>query len=97
MQLHPAVAFGSVIVGVTLIGPVGALLALPVTATVQAFVSSYVQRHELVENELLVDPMSKRQAARQEAEEAELAQESGLAGAERPDDLDNRYSEPPKG
>ena len=64
MQLHPAVAFGSVIAGVTLIGPVGALLALPVTATVQAFVSSYVRRHDLVESDLLLDPMSKRQAAR---------------------------------
>ncbi len=68
MQLHPAVAFGSVIVGVTLIGPVGALLALPLTATVQAFVSSYVTRHQLVESDLLLDPMSKRQAARAEAE-----------------------------
>ncbi len=76
MQLHPAVAFGSVIVGVTLIGPVGALLALPVTATIQAFFSSYVQRHELVESDLLVDPMSKRQAAKQEAEEAELTQDA---------------------
>jgi predicted PurR-regulated permease PerM len=68
MQLHPAVAFGSVIVGVTLIGPVGALLALPLTATVQAFVSSYVTRHQLVESDLLNNPMSKRQAARAEAE-----------------------------
>ncbi len=68
MQLHPAVAFGSVIVGVTLIGPVGALLALPLTATVQAFVSSYVTRHQLVESALLNDPVSKKQAARAEAE-----------------------------
>jgi len=67
MQLNPAVAFGSVIVGVTLIGPVGALLALPLTATVQAFVSSYVRRHELVESDLLLDPMSRRQAAKVEA------------------------------
>ena len=64
MALNPAVAFGSVIVGVTLLGPVGALLALPLTATVQAFVSSYVRRHELVESDLLVDPMSRRRAAR---------------------------------
>ncbi|MBK6440544.1 MAG: AI-2E family transporter [Candidatus Microthrix sp.] len=29
MDIHPAVAFGSVIAGASLIGPVGALLALP--------------------------------------------------------------------
>ena len=88
MQLQPAVAFGSVIVGVTLIGPVGALLALPVTATIQAFVSSYVQRHELVESDLLVDPMSKKQAAKAEAEETGEAADSGAADGEDGDDLD---------
>ena len=69
MALHPAVAFGAVIVGVTLLGPVGALLALPITATVQAAVSSYVQRHELVDSDLLKDPMSPRQQAQADAEE----------------------------
>jgi predicted PurR-regulated permease PerM len=93
MQLHPAVAFGSVIVGVTLIGPVGALLALPLTATVQAFVSSYVQRHELVESDLLLDPMSKRQAARQEAEEAEGDEEAEEYEDAR-EELDGRFSGP---
>ena len=39
----------SVIVGAALLGPVGALLALPAAATVQAFVSSYVNRHEVDE------------------------------------------------
>jgi predicted PurR-regulated permease PerM len=48
MHLHPAIAFGGVIVGAALLGPIGAILALPVAATVQAFVSSYVQRHEVV-------------------------------------------------
>ena len=70
MQLNPAVAFGAVIVGVTLLGPVGALLALPITATVQAVVSTYVQRHDLVESDLLKDSMSPKQQARAE-EEAE--------------------------
>jgi predicted PurR-regulated permease PerM len=68
MELHPAVAFGAVIGGVTLLGPVGALLALPITATVQAVVSSYVQRHELVDSELLREPMSAKQQARADEE-----------------------------
>lgn len=52
MNIHPAVAFGAVIAGASLIGPVGALLALPVAAIVQAFLSAYLQRHEVVTSEL---------------------------------------------
>lgn len=52
MNIHPAVAFGSVLVGAALLGSVGALLAVPAAATVQAFVSTYVKRHELIASEL---------------------------------------------
>jgi len=31
------------------------LLAVPVAATVQAFVSTYIRRHELIDSELLDD------------------------------------------
>lgn len=48
MAIHPAVAFGSAIVGGSLIGPVGALLALPAAAIVQAFISSFLHRYEVV-------------------------------------------------
>jgi predicted PurR-regulated permease PerM len=44
-----------VIVGASLLGVVGTLLAVPVAATVQAFVSTYIRRHELVDSELLDD------------------------------------------
>jgi predicted PurR-regulated permease PerM len=49
MDLHPAVAFVSVIVGATLLGVVGALLALPAAAITKALLSTYVRRHELIE------------------------------------------------
>ncbi len=48
MEIHVAVAFASVLVGAAVLGPVGALLSLPFAATVQAFVSTYIERHELV-------------------------------------------------
>lgn len=48
MDIHPAVAFGAAFAGVAVIGPIGALLALPVAAIIQAFVSSYLHRYELV-------------------------------------------------
>ena len=57
MALHPALAFGSAIVGATLLGAAGALMALPVAATIQAFVSTYFERHQLVQSPLLeTDP-----------------------------------------
>lgn len=47
MEIHVAVAFGSVLVGAALLGVVGALLALPFAATVQAFISGYLQHRDL--------------------------------------------------
>lgn len=52
MAIHPAVAFGAAIAGASIIGPIGALLALPAAAIIQAFVSSFLDRHEVVESEL---------------------------------------------
>lgn len=55
MSLHPAVAFGAVIAGAGILGPVGALLALPAAAVIQAFGSTYIQRHEVLEESTLTD------------------------------------------
>jgi predicted PurR-regulated permease PerM len=49
MNIHPAVGFGSVIAGTAILGPVGALLALPFIAIVQAFVSTYIRRHDVID------------------------------------------------
>jgi len=53
MEINPAVAFGAVIVGATIFGVPGAFLALPMTATLTAFVSAYIKRHELIDDESL--------------------------------------------
>ncbi|MFD3541970.1 AI-2E family transporter [Streptomyces sp. NPDC058662] len=47
VDIHPAVAFGSVIAGTALLGAVGALVAIPAVATLQAFLGAYVKRYEL--------------------------------------------------
>jgi predicted PurR-regulated permease PerM len=52
MDLHPAVAFGAAIAGGTLIGPLGAIMALPFAGVVQAFVSTIMQRHNVVDSHL---------------------------------------------
>jgi predicted PurR-regulated permease PerM len=52
MQLHPAVAFGAALAGGAISGLIGAFLALPAAAVIQATVSTYLKRHEVVETEL---------------------------------------------
>ncbi|HEY5697669.1 MAG TPA: AI-2E family transporter [Acidimicrobiales bacterium] len=59
MDIHPAVAFGGVIAGASILGPIGALLALPAAATLQAFVSTYVRRHEVIETPLTARPRAR--------------------------------------
>ena len=44
MEIHVALAFGAVIAGTALMGIVGAFLALPVAATAQAFISSWLDQ-----------------------------------------------------
>ena len=59
LELHPAVAFGTVIAGAAILGPVGALLALPAAAVIQAFISTLGERHEVVESELTTEQKRK--------------------------------------
>jgi predicted PurR-regulated permease PerM len=51
VHIHPAVALGSVIVGVSLFGPMGAFVAIPVVAAIEAVVENYGRRYELVADE----------------------------------------------
>ena len=53
MSIHPAISIAAVIAGASLLGGVGAVLALPVTAIGQALVSAALHRHDLVEPHLL--------------------------------------------
>lgn len=47
VDIHPAVAFGSVIAGTSLLGVAGALIAIPATATLQGFLGAYVRRYDV--------------------------------------------------
>ena len=53
MHVHAAVAFASAIVGGAILGPIGAVLALPAAAMMQSLLSSWGQRHEVVDDELV--------------------------------------------
>ena len=65
VDVHPAVAFGSVIAGAALLGAVGALIAIPAAATLQGFVGTYVRRYE-VATDPRIDRGEQRRAARWE-------------------------------
>lgn len=73
MSVHPAVAFVSVLAGGYLLGASGALLALPAAAIIQALLSTYVSRHDLI-HELHED----FPAAKASLEDAADAADGGL-------------------
>jgi predicted PurR-regulated permease PerM len=56
MKLHPAVAFFSALAGASISGVLGAFMALPAAAVIQATVSSYLTHHDVVETELTGGP-----------------------------------------
>ena len=48
MDVHAAVALGSVIVGAALFGPIGALIGIPLAAVALSIINTFGQRHELL-------------------------------------------------
>ena len=52
LKIHPAVSFGSVLAGASVLGPVGALLALPAAATAQGVISATGERYDIEEGPL---------------------------------------------
>jgi predicted PurR-regulated permease PerM len=56
MSVHPALAIGTVFAGGLLLGGVGAILALPATAVVQALVSAYTTERDVIDAPLTHEP-----------------------------------------
>lgn len=52
LDMHPAVAFGLILAGAAVAGPVGVLLAIPVGASLQAFAGAYVRRYDVEDHPL---------------------------------------------
>ena len=64
----------------SLLGVSGALMALPVAATIQALIGAYMHRHEVVDSPLTVDPRAAAESA--EADKAaEVRTGAGEEGA----------------
>ncbi|MFB4310332.1 AI-2E family transporter [Actinomadura sp. GTD37] len=61
LDMHPAVAFGLVLAGAAVAGPVGILLGVPLGASLQAFAGAYIRRYDVQEHPLTVpDPPGAR-------------------------------------
>lgn len=86
MDVHPAVAFGSVVVGVALFGWIGGLVAIPITAAVVSLFSAYGHRYELIP-----------ELARIEAQADESAPDEVDAEVDAEPDRDERAAVPPEG
>jgi predicted PurR-regulated permease PerM len=66
MNIHPAVAFGSALAGAAILGAVGAVLAIPAAAMLQALISDLGERHEVIDSHLVGEPpLSPRRASKQ--------------------------------
>jgi predicted PurR-regulated permease PerM len=52
LELHPALAFGGALAGAAVLGPIGALLALPGVAMGQALISAWGVRHDVIDDPL---------------------------------------------
>ncbi len=59
LELHPALAFGGALAGGAVLGPIGAILALPAVAMAQALISSWGMRHVVIEDPLTELPVKK--------------------------------------
>ena len=60
LELHPALAFGGALAGGAVLGPIGAILALPAVAMAQALISAWGVRHEVID-----DPLTRLQEKKQ--------------------------------
>lgn len=67
MDLHPAIAFGAAIAGGAVLGPVGALLAIPAAAMVQALLGDVMAGHEVIDHSLLEVRVRRSKAERRAA------------------------------
>jgi predicted PurR-regulated permease PerM len=56
LEMNPAVSFLAVLGFGAVFGALGAFLALPVAATIQATANTYLRRHALIESSMLRDP-----------------------------------------
>jgi predicted PurR-regulated permease PerM len=81
LDIHPAVAFASVIVGASLGGAMGAIIAIPIAAAITSIVVTYGRRYELIPSLQDVGPSKKSIARKEAADELSVDQYGHTAAA----------------
>lgn len=66
LELHPALAFGGALAGAAVLGPIGAILALPAVAMSQALISAWGAKHDVIEDPLTFVAPKKQRRSRSE-------------------------------
>ena len=94
LDMHPAVAFGSVLAGLAVLGAPGALLALPIGASLQTFLGIYIRRYEVEEHPLLP---ATEEGAPEDDQESLSATETGFPSQAPEGDLDGERSKGRRG
>ena len=79
MDLHPAIAFGSAIIGASLLGGVGAILALPVAATAVALIQTYGDHYDVVASGSIESP-AEYEARMHESSQQKAERRKGRTG-----------------
>ena len=82
LELNPAISFLGVIAFGAVFGAMGAFLALPVMATIQAVASTYIRRHELVDDPLLHEDVEALGKNRHWTDVEQAGDESGQGAGE---------------
>jgi predicted PurR-regulated permease PerM len=89
MNVHPAIAFGSALAGAAVLGGVGAVLAIPAAAMVQAVLSESGTRHEVLDTHLTTVPPRQRRAQRRAARRKHPAATTSEGSEGESDDADS--------
>ncbi|MEG3614299.1 AI-2E family transporter [Isoptericola haloaureus] len=83
LEMNPAVSFVVVLAFGAVFGALGAFLALPVAATIQAIANTYLTRHELVDSDMLRDPDRQPPKGSRRSRNLRAAREAARTVAER--------------
>ena len=83
LKVHPAVTIGSVFAGALLFGAVGAVLALPAAAVVQALVSTYTDEQVVIENKLTEEQPDPPKSGRRRIRIPKFSLRRGAAATDR--------------
>lgn len=82
MDVHPAVALGSVIAGAALFGPIGALIGIPLAAVALSIADTFSKRHELLPELANLDDHESGSDDEAKAKREKASQESAQLAAQ---------------